>query len=109
MTAMNLTADLLPSSAPVRRDDDATLTPPRASLAGATRAELAETLRAHGVPGLMAHLDGAISLEEAIRRGQADTRAYAKRQVTWFRHQMTGWQSAAPEAALETALRELEG
>lgn len=66
-------------------------------------------MRAHGVPGLMAHLDGAISLEEAIRRGQADTRAYAKRQVTWFRHQMTGWQSAAPEAALETALRELEG
>ncbi len=50
MTAMNLTADLLPSSAPVRRDDDATLTPPRVSLAGATRAELAETLRAHGVP-----------------------------------------------------------
>lgn len=66
-------------------------------------------MRAHGVPGLMAHLDGAISLKEAIRRGQADTRAYAKRQVTWFRHQMTGWQSAAPEAALETALRELEG
>ena len=66
-------------------------------------------MRAHGVPGLMAHLDGAISLEEAIRRGQADTRAYAKRQVTWFRHQMTGWQSVAPEAALEAALRELEG
>ncbi|MEW6437192.1 MAG: 23S rRNA (adenine(2503)-C(2))-methyltransferase RlmN [Pseudomonadota bacterium] len=33
----------------MRRDDDATLTS-KASLAGATRAELAETLRAHGVP-----------------------------------------------------------
>ncbi len=65
-------------------------------------------MRAHGVPGLIAHLDGAIPLEDAIRRGQADTRAYAKRQVTWFRHQMAGWQAVAPEAALETALRELE-
>ena len=60
-------------------------------------------MRAHGVPGLIAHLDGALSLEEAIRRGQADTRAYAKRQVTWFRHQMQGWQAVAPEAALDVA------
>ncbi|MGY6249046.1 tRNA (adenosine(37)-N6)-dimethylallyltransferase MiaA [Bosea thiooxidans] len=65
-------------------------------------------MRAHGVPGLIAYLDGALSLEDAIRRGQADTRAYAKRQVTWFRHQMTGWQAVAPEAALETALHALE-
>lgn len=65
-------------------------------------------MRAHGVPGLIAYLDGAISLEDAIRRGQADTRAYAKRQMTWFRHQMTGWQAVAPEAALETALHALE-
>ncbi len=54
----------------------------------------------HGVPGLIAHLDGVLSLEEAIRRGQADTRAYAKRQITWFRHQMEGWQAVAPDAAL---------
>lgn len=65
-------------------------------------------MRAHGVPGLIAHLDGAIPLEEAIARGQADTRAYAKRQVTWFRHQMAGWQAVAPEAALETALAGLK-
>jgi tRNA dimethylallyltransferase len=45
-------------------------------------------MRAHGVPGLIAHLDGALSLGEAIAKGQADTRAYAKRQFTWFRHQM---------------------
>jgi len=45
-------------------------------------------MRAHGVPGLIAHLDGTLGLEEAIAKGQADTRAYAKRQFTWFRHQM---------------------
>ncbi|WP_342108044.1 tRNA (adenosine(37)-N6)-dimethylallyltransferase MiaA [Methylobacterium sp. SI9] len=58
-------------------------------------------MRAHGVPGLIAHLDGAMSLEDAIIRGQADTRAYAKRQFTWFRHQMgTEWRWMDPEAAV---------
>ena len=64
-------------------------------------------MRAHGVPGLIAHLDGEMSLDDAIRRGQADTRAYAKRQVTWFRHQMTGWRAVAPAEALKTACAEL--
>ncbi|RYE32289.1 MAG: tRNA (adenosine(37)-N6)-dimethylallyltransferase MiaA [Hyphomicrobiales bacterium] len=68
---------------------------------------LLPVMRAHGVPGLIAHLDGQVSLEEAIRRGQADTRAYAKRQVTWFRHQMAGWEAVAPEAALDVAVRRL--
>ncbi|MCU4180700.1 tRNA (adenosine(37)-N6)-dimethylallyltransferase MiaA [Bosea sp. BH3] len=66
-------------------------------------------MRAHGVPGLIAHLDGEISLAEAILRGQADTRAYAKRQVTWFRHQMAGWQAVSPSDALGAALAGLEG
>lgn len=65
-------------------------------------------MRAHGVPGLVAHLDGEIELAEAIRRGQADTRAYAKRQVTWFRHQMTGWRAVAPEQALDAAREALD-
>ena len=64
-------------------------------------------MRAHGVPGLIAHLGGEITLNEAIRRGQTDTRAYAKRQVTWFRHQMEGWEAVAPEAALALAVRRL--
>ena len=68
---------------------------------------LLPVMRAHGVPGLIAHLDGTIGLDDAIARGQADTRAYAKRQVTWFRHQMVGWQAVAPEAAQEVALRAL--
>jgi tRNA dimethylallyltransferase len=56
-------------------------------------------MRAHGVPGLLAHLRGQASLEEAIAKGQADTRAYAKRQFTWFRHQLSGWTWKAPEEA----------
>ncbi|WP_414645040.1 tRNA (adenosine(37)-N6)-dimethylallyltransferase MiaA [Bosea sp. (in: a-proteobacteria)] len=69
---------------------------------------LLPVMRAHGVPGLIAHLDGTLTLEEAMARGKADTRAYAKRQVTWFRHQMAGWHAVAPEAGLAFALAELE-
>jgi tRNA dimethylallyltransferase len=69
---------------------------------------LLPVMRAHGVPGLIDYLDGKLALDEAIACGQADTRAYAKRQVTWFRHQMAGWQAAAPEDALDLALRELD-
>ena len=60
---------------------------------------LLPVMRAHGVPGLIAHLDGTMSLEEAIVRGQGDTRAYAKRQFTWFRHQMgDDWTWIDPES-----------
>lgn len=69
---------------------------------------LLPVMRAHGVPGLIGYLDGDVSLDEAIRRGQADTRAYAKRQMTWFRHQMEGWLAVAPEEALGTASRFLD-
>ena len=48
-------------------------------------------VRAHGVPAFLRHLRGEIALDEAIAIGQADTRRYAKRQFTWFRHQMPGW------------------
>jgi tRNA dimethylallyltransferase len=43
--------------------------------------------KAHGLPELIQHLDGKMSLEDAIRIGQLNTRHYAKRQTTWFRHQ----------------------
>jgi tRNA dimethylallyltransferase len=56
-------------------------------------------MRAHGVPGLIAHLRGEATLDEAIAKGAGDTRAYAKRQFTWFRHQMPGWTWVAPEEA----------
>ena len=54
-------------------------------------------MRAHGVPHLAAHLKGELSLAEAIACAQADTRHYAKRQKTWFRHQMADWESLDPD------------
>ncbi|MEQ1865605.1 MAG: hypothetical protein ABL996_13270 [Micropepsaceae bacterium] len=47
--------------------------------------------RALGVPQLMAHLDGRLSLELAVEQAVAQTRQYSKRQTTWFRHQMPDW------------------
>ena len=44
--------------------------------------------KALGYPELAAHLDGKLSLEEAAGLSQQATRNYAKRQVTWFRHQI---------------------
>ncbi len=48
-------------------------------------------MKAHGVPRLMAYLEGISSLEEATTSAKTDTRRYAKRQKTWFRTQMPGW------------------
>jgi tRNA dimethylallyltransferase len=48
-------------------------------------------MRAHGVPHLVAFLDGRMSREEAIMRGKLDTRHYAKRQFTFARHQLPGF------------------
>jgi tRNA dimethylallyltransferase len=45
-------------------------------------------MKAVGVPELARHLAGEMALDEAIRLGQQATRRYAKRQMTWFRHQM---------------------
>ena len=45
-------------------------------------------LKAHGAPELFRHLRGEVSLEEARRIAIDHTRQYAKRQMTWFRHQM---------------------
>ncbi|MDR3437667.1 tRNA (adenosine(37)-N6)-dimethylallyltransferase MiaA [Telmatospirillum sp.] len=45
-------------------------------------------MRALGVAELAAHLSGRVSLEGAVTAGQQATRRYAKRQMTWFRHQI---------------------
>lgn len=42
-----------------------------------------------GYPELCQHLDGKNSIQEAAAAAQQSTRNYAKRQVTWFRHQIT--------------------
>jgi tRNA dimethylallyltransferase len=55
-------------------------------------------MKAHGVPWLIRHFNGEIPLDEAAAGAIMDTRRYAKRQVTWFRNQMTGWSSVPAEA-----------
>ena len=56
-------------------------------------------MRAHGVPGLLAALRGEMSFAEAIAKGKADTRHYARRQHTWFRHQLPEFTWISPETA----------
>lgn len=46
-------------------------------------------MKALGVPALRRHLRGEIPLVEARAAAQQATRNYAKRQLTWFRHQIT--------------------
>jgi tRNA dimethylallyltransferase len=41
-----------------------------------------------GLRELVAHLEGRTTLEAAVAAVQQATRRYAKRQLTWFRHQM---------------------
>jgi tRNA dimethylallyltransferase len=62
---------------------------------------LLPAMKAHGVPALIRYLEGKITLEEAAGIGRADTRHYAKRQFTWFRHQLPEFEWVWPEAARE--------
>ena len=70
-----------------------------AALAARRLDPLLPAMKAHGVPALMRHLNGEITLEEAATIGRADTRHYAKRQFTWFRHQLPEFEWVRPEAA----------
>jgi tRNA dimethylallyltransferase len=56
-------------------------------------------MKAHGVPWLIRHLDGDISLSEAAEGGKRDTRRYTKRQATWFRNQLPEFEWVSPEGA----------
>nr|WP_249799382.1 MULTISPECIES: tRNA (adenosine(37)-N6)-dimethylallyltransferase MiaA [unclassified Bradyrhizobium] len=58
---------------------------------------LLPAMKAHGVPALVRHLRGELSLEQAATIGRADTRHYAKRQFTWFRHQLPEFEWVKPE------------
>jgi len=60
---------------------------------------LLPAMKAHGVPALIRHLSGEITREEAAEIGRADTRHYAKRQFTWFRHQLPDFEWVTPQAA----------
>lgn len=60
-------------------------------------------MKAHGVPHLVDWLEGRISRDEAIARGQADTRRYARRQVIFARKYLAPplwrWFGSARDAA----------
>lgn len=64
--------------------------------------EIAPPFRALGYRHVLKHLGGGIGLEEAVALTKADTRQYAKRQMTWFR-KMDGvaWFSPDDRAGLE--------
>jgi tRNA dimethylallyltransferase len=72
-----------------------------AQLAARNLDPLLPAMKAHGVPALIRHLKGEITRDEASAIGRADTRHYAKRQFTWFRHQLSEFEWVKPEAAGE--------
>jgi tRNA dimethylallyltransferase len=70
-----------------------------AALASRKLDPLLPAMKAHGVPALIRYFDGELMLEEAAVIGRADTRHYAKRQFTWFRHQLPEFEWVKPEQA----------
>jgi tRNA dimethylallyltransferase len=62
---------------------------------------LLPAMKAHGVPWLIRHLNGEITLDEAAGGACMDTRRYAKRQVTWFRGQMKDWTAVVPDVSVD--------
>jgi tRNA dimethylallyltransferase len=68
---------------------------------------LLPAMKAHGVPWLIRHLAGEIALDTAAEEAKKDTRHYAKRQFTWFRHQLADWPRVDPAAALGMLMRDV--
>ena len=67
---------------------------------------LLPAMKAHGVPWLRRHLEGEMALAEAAAEAKKDTRHYAKRQATWFRHQLPDWKWVA-SVDVEPTMREV--
>ena len=70
-----------------------------AALAARDLDPILPAMKAHGVPALIRHIRGEISREDAAVIGRADTRHYAKRQFTWFRHQLPEFEWVHPDDA----------
>ena len=70
-----------------------------AALAARNLDPLLPAMKAHGVPVLIRYLKGEITLAEAAAAGRVETRHYAKRQFTWFRHQLPEFAWVKPEEA----------
>ena len=65
-------------------------------------------MKALGLPPLLAHLQGRISLDEASAQAIADTRRYAKRQRTWARGRFGDWPVIDAASGAEQARAALE-
>jgi len=65
---------------------------------------LLPAMKAHGVPWLVRHVAGEITLMQAAEGAKNDTRRYTKRQFTWARHQLPDWSWMEPEEALAKTL-----
>jgi tRNA dimethylallyltransferase len=62
-------------------------------------------MKAIGVRELQAAMAGAMSFPEAVERAKIATRQYAKRQTTWFRHQLgPEWYRLRPGDGMETTI-----
>jgi tRNA dimethylallyltransferase len=70
---------------------------------------LLPAMKAHGVPWLIRHLAGDVPLAAAAEEAKKDTRHYAKRQFTWFRHQLGDWPQVDPADAYDALMREMAG
>jgi tRNA dimethylallyltransferase len=68
---------------------------------------LLPAMKAHGVRALLSHLKGEITPEQAAETARADTRHYAKRQFTWFRHQLPEFEWVKPEQATEWLMQRI--
>jgi tRNA dimethylallyltransferase len=67
-------------------------------------------MKAHGVPWLIRHLTGEVTLAAAIEHAKLETRQYTKRQATWFRNQLPEFEWIAPadaQSAVEAQLKTL--
>jgi tRNA dimethylallyltransferase len=53
-------------------------------------------MRALGVPQLMQHVAGDLSLADATTAAKLATRQYIKRQLTWLKRNMGAWQAFPP-------------
>ena len=65
-------------------------------------------LKTFGYAEIVAHLQGDLSLEEAIAQIKQQTRRYAKRQMTWFRHAgPITWFTLSPESDVDRVCDEI--
>jgi tRNA dimethylallyltransferase len=80
-----------------------------AALAARHLDPLLPAMKAHGVPALIEHVRGKSTLAAAAAIGRANSRQYAKRQFTWFRHQLPEFQWVKPDEAAGWVLRVIPG